>query len=119
MNTADNLPLMNEQQEPRCAAVRNSQSDPSAVASAKVEIRTSQADPLETCGEEQSEKMTIAQVARALTVSSSISHLAVNGADQPKKNQPELSPIQVQLTDALDRAFAKYETNGPDSPHSN
>ncbi|MGZ4961964.1 MAG: hypothetical protein ACXWDN_14580 [Limisphaerales bacterium] len=45
MNTTDNLPLINEQQEPRASKARNSQSDPSAVALAKVEIRNSQAHP--------------------------------------------------------------------------
>ena len=60
---------------------------------------------LETCGEEQMQKMTLSQVARALNISSNISRLAISGSDQPEKAEPALSPIQIQLTDALKRAF--------------
>jgi hypothetical protein len=67
---------------------------------------------LEGCGEEQLEKMTLSQVARALNISSTISRLAITGAGLPEKTEPALSPIQIQLTDALNRAFAKHESPG-------
>ncbi len=60
---------------------------------------------LETCGEEQLQKMTISQVARALNISSNISRLAITGGDLPENAEPALSPIQIKLTNALKRAF--------------
>jgi hypothetical protein len=74
---------------------------------------------LESCGEEQLEKMTLSQVARALNISSSISRMAITGAGLPEKAEPALSPIQIQLTDALNRAFAKHENAVPDSANAN
>jgi hypothetical protein len=73
---------------------------------------------LETCSEEQMQKMTLSQVARALNIGSNISRLAITGAGLPEKTEPTMSPIQIQLTEALQRAFGNPVTTTPTNPNT-
>jgi hypothetical protein len=65
---------------------------------------------LETCSEEQMQKMTLSQVARALNIGSNISRLAITGAGLPEITEPTMSPIQLALTEALKRAYGDTAT---------
>ena len=59
---------------------------------------------LESFGEEDLHKMTLAQVSRALSISSRIGRSALAGAELPPVATSAMSPIQQQLLDALHRA---------------
>jgi hypothetical protein len=72
---------------------------------------------LESCGEEQLEKMTLSQVARALNIGSNISRIAIGADLTEMKTEPALSPIQIQLTDALNRAYGN-PTATPNNPNT-
>jgi hypothetical protein len=59
---------------------------------------------LESYGEEQLQKMTLAQVSRAVDISSRIGRLALNGSSAPE--QPTaMSPLQTELAAALKRIY--------------
>lgn len=62
---------------------------------------------LETFGEEDLHKMTLAQVSRALQVSSAIGRSALAGAELPASADPVLSPAQQQLLDAVKRVYGQ------------
>jgi hypothetical protein len=73
---------------------------------------------LETCGEDQLQKMTLGQVGRALNISSKIGRLAISGADNAEKTAPQVSPVHSQLDEALKRLFsngASPESSGDQS----
>ncbi|MCX6902381.1 MAG: hypothetical protein NTW03_02640 [Verrucomicrobia bacterium] len=76
---------------------------------------------LENVGDREVEKMTLAQVSRALAISSRISRQALGGADGPEESL--LSPVQMELAAALKRAYAQPlqpasgdQTNKPGGP---
>jgi hypothetical protein len=60
---------------------------------------------LESFGDRDVEKMTLAQVSRALQISSRIARQALRGSSVP--DEPVLAPVQVELTAALDKAYAQ------------
>jgi hypothetical protein len=60
---------------------------------------------LETFGDEALEKMTLAQVSRALDISSRIGRLALVGAELPPPVEPVESSFQKQFNDALNRVY--------------
>ncbi len=62
---------------------------------------------LETFGDEDLRKMTIAQVARTLRISSALGRSALAGAELPQPAQAELSPVQQQLMDAVQRIYGQ------------
>ena len=62
---------------------------------------------LESFGEEDLHKMTLAQVSRALSISSRIGRSALAGAELPPDCSPAMSPVQQQLLDALHRAYSQ------------
>lgn len=72
---------------------------------------------LESCGDEHLDKMNLSQVARALTISSDISRQAI-GADPTEKAEPAMSPIQIQLTDALKRVLGNSGSPSPNPDSS-
>ena len=62
---------------------------------------------LESFGEEDLHKMTLAQVSRALSISSRIGRSALAGAELPPDSASPMSPIQQQLIDDIHRAYGK------------
>jgi hypothetical protein len=62
---------------------------------------------LESFGEEHLQTMTLAQVSRALGISSKVGRLALVGADLPKSSAPELAPIQQQILQAMKRVYGQ------------
>jgi hypothetical protein len=58
---------------------------------------------LESFGEEALERMTLAQVSRALSISSRIGRSAIAGAELHTSSEPALAPVQQQMLDALKR----------------
>jgi hypothetical protein len=58
---------------------------------------------LESFCEEALEKMTLAQVSRALSISCRIGRSAIAGAEFPTSSEPALAPVQQQMLDALKR----------------
>src|SRR5262245_22483284 len=58
---------------------------------------------LESFGDEQLARMTLTQVSRALSISSSVARSAIAGAELPPGAGPVLSPAQQQMLDALKR----------------
>lgn len=58
---------------------------------------------LESFGDREVEKMTLAQVSRALQVSSRIARQALSGANGPE--EPTLAPLQMELAASLKRAY--------------
>ena len=67
---------------------------------------------LETFGEDDVRRMTLAQVSRALKVSSTIARAALVGVELPASSEPDLSPLQQQLLAGVTRVY------GPPSPSS-
>jgi hypothetical protein len=59
---------------------------------------------LESYGEEQLQKMTLAQVSRAVDISSRIGRLALNGSSSPDQ-QPAMSPAQTEIAALLKRMY--------------
>jgi hypothetical protein len=62
---------------------------------------------LENFGEEELSKMTLASVARALKVSSSIGRLAVAGGDLPADPDTSLSIVDRQFLEAAERLYGQ------------
>jgi hypothetical protein len=62
---------------------------------------------LESFDDTALEKMTLAQVSRALTISSRIARAALAGAELPASSAPSSSPIQQQLLDAASRLYCR------------
>ena len=59
---------------------------------------------LETCGDDEVRRMTLAQASRALQVSSAVARSAIIGAELPASAESGLSPLQQQLLAGLTRA---------------
>ena len=62
---------------------------------------------LESYGEDDLHKMTLAQVSRALKISSQVGRLALAGAELPAASDPGLSPVQQQFLNAVHRLYAQ------------
>ncbi len=62
---------------------------------------------LESYDDTALEKMTLAQVSRALTISSKIARSALAGAELPAAPAPSLAPIQQQLLEAAQRLYSQ------------
>ena len=62
---------------------------------------------LESFGEEDLHKMNLAQVSRALKISSAIGRQALAGIPLPESSEPEVSPAQQQLLDAVKRIYGQ------------
>ena len=60
---------------------------------------------LETCGEDEVRRMTLAQVSRAVKVSSAVARSAITGAELPASSEAALSPVQQQLLAGLTRIY--------------
>ena len=60
---------------------------------------------LETCGEDEVRRMTLAQASRALQVSSAVARSAITGAELPASSETGLSPVQQQLLAGLTRIY--------------
>jgi hypothetical protein len=73
---------------------------------------------LESFGEDDLQKMTLAQVSRALKISSAIGRLALSGAELPESSDASLSPVQHQLLNALKCVYGAPEVGraGPSAP---
>jgi hypothetical protein len=77
---------------------------------------------LESFDDTALEKMTLAQVSRALTISSKIARSALAGAELTASSTPSLSPIQQQLLEAADRLYRRppaAEASAAQHPSSN
>jgi hypothetical protein len=68
---------------------------------------------LESFGDQAVEKMTLAQVSRALQISSSMARQALSGTHAP--DAPASTPIQDELLAALKKAYGPPQP----SPHTN
>jgi len=64
---------------------------------------------LETCGEDDVRRMTLAQVSRAVKISSSVARSAITGAELPASSETGLSPLQQQLLAGLTRIYGSSE----------
>ncbi len=62
---------------------------------------------LETCGEQQVEKMTLSQVAQALNTSSTIGRLALSASDVSETTDSAKSSLRIQFADALKRVYGQ------------
>src|SRR4051812_12407929 len=72
---------------------------------------------LESYGDEQLAKMTLAQVSRALSISSQMARSALSGAEVAKSTAPEMSPTQLRLLADLKRAYGQdYSSTPPGEP---
>ncbi len=60
---------------------------------------------LESFGDREVEKMTLAQVSRALQISSRMARLALSG--NPGPEEPSLAPLQLELAAALKKAYSQ------------
>ena len=69
---------------------------------------------LESFGDRDVEKMTLAQVSRAFAISSRIARQALSGAAVPEG--PVRVPLQAELSAALKKAYATPTEVGPGSP---
>lgn len=78
---------------------------------------------LETCGEEELRQMTLAQVSRALEISSTVARAAITGAELHGSPDARLSPVQQQLLAGLDRIYgtsaAAATSPAPDTQTTN
>jgi len=72
---------------------------------------------LESFGDDDLRKMTLAEVSRALKISSAIGRLALAGAELTDSSDPALSPVQHQLLDAINRVYGVGRA-GPSAPSS-
>ena len=66
---------------------------------------------LESFGEEDLHKMSLAQVSRALEISSTIGRLALAGAELPEPSEAPLAPVQQQLLEAVSRVYGQGSAN--------
>ncbi len=71
---------------------------------------------LESFTDDDLHKMTLAQVSRALKISSAIGRSALAGAELPQYSEPSLSPIQQQFLDAAKRIYGR--DSSPSCPSS-
>jgi hypothetical protein len=71
---------------------------------------------LETFGEEDLRKMTLAQVSRALKISSTLGRSALAGAELPESSDPLMSPLQQQLLHALKRLYGQPASGKDEVP---
>jgi len=62
---------------------------------------------LETFGEEDLRRMTLAQVSRALKISSTLARSALAGAGLSEPSVPEVSPLQQQLLAGVSRVYGQ------------
>jgi uncharacterized protein YjcR len=62
---------------------------------------------LESFGDEDLRKMNLAQVARALKISSQVARLSLAEFDRPAPSIPEMSPLQQQLLAAVKCLYGK------------
>ena len=69
---------------------------------------------LESFGDRELANMSLAQVSRALAISSRLARLALSGATGPE--EPVLAPLQLELAAALNRAYAPTSIPNPQSP---
>jgi hypothetical protein len=73
---------------------------------------------LESFGEEDLRKMNLAQVSRALKISSAVGRLALAGAELPASPDPDLSPVQQQFLNAVKRLYGQNVSSPPSPPSS-
>jgi hypothetical protein len=73
---------------------------------------------LESFGEEDLRKMNLAQVSRALKISSAVGRLALAGAELPASPGPDLSPVQQQFLNAVKRLYGQNVSSPPSPPSS-
>ena len=66
---------------------------------------------LETCGDDDLRRMTLAQASRALQISSSVARSAIAGAELPAAPETGLSPLQEQLLAGLTRIYGPAATS--------
>ena len=66
---------------------------------------------LESFGEEDVRRMTLAQVSHALRISSDIARFALTGTELPVTAEPSLSPAQQSLMDAFQRVYGQPATS--------
>jgi hypothetical protein len=71
---------------------------------------------LETLGEEDLHRMNLAQVSRALKISSAIARSALAGAELSESSAPEMSPLQQQLLAGVKRVYGQPASAAPASP---
>jgi len=71
---------------------------------------------LESFGEEELRRMTLAEVSRVLKISSALARSALAGAALPEPSDPGLSPLQQQLLAGVTRVYGQ---SPPSSPSSN
>lgn len=71
---------------------------------------------LETFGEEEVRRMTLAQVSRALKISSAIARSALLGAELPASSGADLSPLQQQLLAGVSRVYGQPAPSSSTSP---
>jgi len=60
---------------------------------------------LETCGDDEVRRMTLAHASRALQVSSAVARSAIAGAELPPSSEIGLSPVQQQLLAGITRIY--------------
>jgi hypothetical protein len=76
---------------------------------------------LESFGDEDLSKMTLAQVSRALRISSDMARSSISGLEVPVASEPAMSPIQQQMLDALKRLSGRpsvpLDLNTPSAGH--
>lgn len=70
---------------------------------------------LESCGDDDVRRMTLAQASRALQVSSAVARSAITGADVPPSSETGLSPLQQQLLAGVNRIYGLAEPAAPAS----
>jgi hypothetical protein len=68
---------------------------------------------LEGYGEEQLEKMTLAQVARTLDLTSSIGRKSIEADPLEKPTEPQKSQVEIQLTESLRRVLGNRSSASP------
>jgi uncharacterized protein YjcR len=73
---------------------------------------------LETLGEEDLRRMNLAQVSRALKISSAIARSALAGAELSEASAPDLSPLQQQLLAGVKRVYGQPASASPASSPS-
>ena len=66
---------------------------------------------LESCGDDEVRRMTLAQASRALQVSSAVARSAITGAELPASSETGLSPVQQQLLAGLNRIYGQAKSD--------
>ncbi len=70
---------------------------------------------LESFGDDALSKMTLAQVSRAVSISSRIGRSALVGVELPPSPEQALAPIQIEFMQALERAYGHMGETGATS----